>query len=199
VSVGPAADARLLTTELVRVAELARGVIPPESIAQGGIPEHVLIRGALAALAWRSEFKVLPPLGDPSWKHVDPSSSQIRADGIAYLKVGGHAEGVTVRFRKALSRSGGVRGVVLDLRGSQDGLYEESLALIDLFTRQGCLVVTRPPPAFTAHQTARAQPGDIDSAVVVLIDPQTSADAELVAETLRSRGHRGRERRRATD
>lgn len=86
----------------------------------------------------------------------------------------------------------GLRGIVLDLRGTAGGSIAGAAALADIFLESGVLLATE---ARTATDAAKLQaaPGDAASGrpLVVLIDTGTAGAAEVVAAALRD-NQRGR-------
>jgi hypothetical protein len=182
-------DPALLYEALVRAAQLGREVLADDAIRANGTPEHVLLQGALAALA--SKTRIRPPAGvalaplESQGPTAGPSSVSIDSRQIAHLTIGEFSPGMAERLRRELAHQGKLRGVVLDLRGSLGGLLDEGISLIDLFVRRGCIFVMR--PAITRRQVAHDSLDDIDAPLVVLIDHATAEGAELVAASLRVR------------
>jgi hypothetical protein len=169
-----------LTRTLLRVALLTRAAVAGVDVP----PEDVLLKGALSALTWPTEI-LRPPFGPYDEKKTE-SYTAIAKDFLVYVKVGNYGDGVAVRFRRELALHP-LSGVILDLRGSPGGLFDEAFGIADLFTRNGCLVVTRPPQLLN-HPAARDQPFDVDVPMVVLVDRGTSSGSELIAATLRALG-----------
>jgi len=96
--------------------------------------------------------------------------------------------GVHLEVREAverLLRSGGVRGLVLDLRSNPGGLVEEAQLVASIFLPRGAVVTTmrgRKQPT----QTVRALGGAVPASVkmVVLVDRNTASAAEIVTAAL---------------
>jgi hypothetical protein len=191
-SVAPPRNAHTLLWALVGVARFVRDAIPEQTFASAGNPEHVLIFGALGALAWRTQFippadQPVPPTAMTSGRPQYPPQPMMSrvGEGLFYLRTGQFQLGMAKRFREALARAGDVRGIVLDLRGSPGGLFAEAIALGDLFARHGCLAVLRSSEQ-SESRVARDERDDIDAPLVVLIDHLSSAGAESLAGTLRA-------------
>jgi hypothetical protein len=179
-SIDRVSSAEALTAALVRAAEFTRTVVPNQTVA---VPEQVLLDGALSALAWTTDIVRPPFWHEPT---APQSFTAVTADGVAHVRAGTFVDGLALRFRGELSAHQ-VHGVVLDLRGSTGGLRSEVAAIADLFTREGCLVTSRPKRS-GADATAHREPGDIDAPVVVLVNHGTAEGSEIVAATLRARG-----------
>jgi hypothetical protein len=129
-SLVPVSDVPSFAVAFVRVAELARSVVPPSSISQLGSPEHVLLLGATASLAWGADFLV--PAGAPTpppakappaaFPTEQTSSQQILGDDIAYAKLVHFTQGTAAGLRSALTQRRRWRGVIVDLRGRRAGV-----------------------------------------------------------------------------
>ncbi|MDB4968533.1 MAG: C-terminal processing peptidase-2, partial [Myxococcales bacterium] len=192
-SIAPVHDVPSLAVAMVRVAELARSVVPASSISELGSPEHVLLRGATAALAWGADF--MTPAGTPmpppprapsaSERVEQQNSQQILSDDIAYVKLVHFTRGAAAGLRQALAQRRRWRGVILDLRGSSGGLLVEALSLADVFLHRGCVAITV-GSAQAEAVVARDQPFDSDSPLVILTDRWTASGAELLAATLQA-------------
>mgnify|MGYP003632310751 FL=1 len=85
-------------------------------------------------------------------------------------------------------RTGGLKGVILDLRGNRGGLLQQGVAVADLFLENGPIGNTF-SRVMAARHVFKAETGDVSSGVplVVLIDGRTASSAELVAAALQDR------------
>lgn len=83
---------------------------------------------------------------------------------------------------------GGLKGVVLDLRGNRGGLLQQGVAVADLFLENGPIGNTFSRVTAARH-VFKAETGDVSAGVplVVLIDGRTASSAELVAAALQDR------------
>jgi carboxyl-terminal processing protease len=114
-------------------------------------------------------------------------------DGIAIARVTGFnqatAAQLALRLAAAGRERGGVRGLILDLRGNPGGLLQASVKVADLFLTEGAIVETRGRNPQSRHAFAA---GGVDIAsgapIVVLIDGGTASAAEVVAAALQDRG-----------
>jgi carboxyl-terminal processing protease len=83
-------------------------------------------------------------------------------------------------------RSGAIKGYVVDLRGNTGGLLDAAIAFADDFLDSGVIATMRARD----HETERfiAKPGDLTGGkpMVVLIDGETAAGAEIVAAALQA-------------
>ncbi|MDG4721028.1 MULTISPECIES: S41 family peptidase [Thalassospira] len=89
---------------------------------------------------------------------------------------------------KAQLYKGGLRGVILDLRGNRGGLLQQGVAVADLFLPNGSIGNTFSRVTAARH-VFRAETGDMtDGApLIILIDGRTASSAELVAAALQDR------------
>lgn len=89
---------------------------------------------------------------------------------------------------KAQLYGGGLRGVILDLRGNRGGLLQQGVAVTDLFLSNGSIgnTVSR---VTVARHIFRAESDDMTNGapLIVLIDGRTASSAELVAAALQDR------------
>lgn len=113
-------------------------------------------------------------------------------EGIGVVKLSRFARGAADDVRQAvegLQQQGGLRGLVLDLRGNRGGLTHEAHQILNLFIGSGDLFYfTRHDAIVKRHQAdpARAAFGGLPLAV--LVDGDSASSSEIVAGTLQSRG-----------
>jgi len=113
-------------------------------------------------------------------------------DGVGYIKLAQFSRGSAAAFEDSLRKLIGLssRGLVIDLRNNPGGLLDEAVAVADLFTPLGSLIVStkgaegKHPDRFFA----RVPPLWEGSPLVVLTDRSTASGAEIVAGTLRELG-----------
>jgi carboxyl-terminal processing protease len=114
-----------------------------------------------------------------------PVTLQRLQNGVSVLRVDEFSKSVarTVAAAMALPSSVGTRAWVLDLRGCPGGLLEEAAQIADLFLARGALVTTE---SRSSREVRQAQRGadDISTPLVVLVDGETVAGAEIVAAAL---------------
>lgn len=108
---------------------------------------------------------------------------------VAYLRPDGFRRGSAAQVEQGTLGSGGTapKGVVLDLRNNPGGLLDEATRVADVFIERGVLgwIVDRDHrKALEAHDSGH----DFEGSVVVLVNHQTSAAAELVASAIKSQG-----------
>lgn len=117
------------------------------------------------------------------WMHlVDP------ARRIAYVRITQFTPNVADEVRASLlalgADKGGVKGLVLDLRGNPGGVLSEAIEIADLFLKSGVIVSTRG----RAHpeEVARAkEPGTLpDFPIAILQDGNSASASEVLAGAL---------------
>jgi len=113
-------------------------------------------------------------------------------DGIGLLRIAGFDKNVSQEVEEALTRlaEGGLRALVLDLRGNSGGLMEQAVEVCDQFLADGEILrlqgraISHAAPFYaTARVTI-----DPSVPVVVLVDQGTASAAEIVAGTLQATG-----------
>lgn len=106
--------------------------------------------------------------------------------------VGRDVAGAVQTMRKQASSSGGLKGLVLDLRSNPGGSLDEAVALSDLFLAKGDIVSQRGRIA-SENEFYRAETvfrGDVakDLPLIVLIDAGSASASEIVAGALKDHG-----------
>ncbi len=113
-----------------------------------------------------------------------------RPERIGYIRVSGFRENTCTDFDEVIRplRSGGLRGLILDLRFNPGGFMHQAVALADRFLSDGLIVstVTRR----NAVDEYRAVPDaiDLDVPLVILINAASASSSEIVAGALQARG-----------
>lgn len=113
-----------------------------------------------------------------------------RAEGdIAYIRLIQFNEqtfdAMEAALKKLQKETGGLRGVVLDLRNNPGGLLDQAIAVSDAFLDQGEIVSTRERKAENTKRYV-AKPGDLVNGlpIVVLINNGSASASEIVAGAL---------------
>lgn len=124
---------------------------------------------------------------------VEAVEARVLPDGIAYVRIRSFQSTTTDELRAALdeamratAESGGVRGVLLDLRGNPGGLLDEAVLVSDEFLTEGVIVSTRGRGGEVLSEArAHAAGTRPDWPMVVLVDYFSASAAEIVAGALR--------------
>lgn len=123
---------------------------------------------------------------------VHAVEARVLPDQIAYVQLKAFQQTTTQELRRALdeaaataSSSGGLRGVLLDLRDNPGGLLDEGISVADEFLGQGTIVTTRGRRGRLLHE---AKAMSIDTRpnwpMVILVNGFTASAAEIVAGAL---------------
>jgi carboxyl-terminal processing protease len=123
---------------------------------------------------------------------VEAVSARILPDRTVYVQIRSFQETTVPQFRKALDEavdrtasSGGVRGIILDLRDNPGGLLESAALVVDEFIDTGVIVTVRGRDKqmsreIKAHSKGTRPPWTI----VVLVNGYSASAAEIVAGAL---------------
>jgi carboxyl-terminal processing protease len=119
--------------------------------------------------------------------------ARVLADRTIYLRLKVFDDTTATELRRALDEaseraaaSGGLRGLVLDLRGNPGGLLSSAVLVADEFLAEGVIVSTRARGGKLLREHRASAAGTRpDWPIVVLIDGYTASAAEIVAGALR--------------
>ncbi|MFC7454021.1 S41 family peptidase [Insolitispirillum peregrinum] len=115
-------------------------------------------------------------------------------DGIATIRIASFNQQTAKHVQQAVDDAqakfgGGLRGIMLDLRGNPGGLLDQAVAVSDLFLNRGRIVYTkgRHPDSLQSYS---ASPPDVAEGVpiVVLVDGRSASSAEILASALQDNG-----------
>ncbi|GAX61745.1 periplasmic protease [Candidatus Scalindua japonica] len=117
-------------------------------------------------------------------------SSKLADNNIGYIKVRNFqedtSEALEEEIEKLTAESGGLKGIILDLRNNSGGLLGQAIAVADKFLSSGMIVVTVEPMGKQKIQKAKKSSKDLDKCpLVVIIDAGSASGAEIVAGALK--------------
>jgi carboxyl-terminal processing protease len=123
---------------------------------------------------------------------VDAVEARVLSDRVVYARIRSFSETTTDELRAALDRAvaetasvGGVRGVLLDLRGNPGGLLNEAVRVSDEFLESGVIVSTRGRDGQVLDEASARRAGTRPNwPMVVLVDHYSASAAEIVAGAL---------------
>lgn len=123
------------------------------------------------------------------WVRMRPLDHQVLEAQVQYVRVKAFSRRVTGDLDALLARQEHTRGLILDLRGNPGGLFDEAVAMCDLFLDSGPIVmaVGRGGRVIERH-TAHSRGTFSNFPMAVLIDRGSASAAEVVAGALRDRG-----------
>ncbi|GEM_PF-3529044 len=122
--------------------------------------------------------------------HLKSVQSRVLDTGVGYARIKGFQRGTAKELARTLAklhRSGGRRGLILDLRNNPGGLLDEAVKVCDLLLDGGTIVVT----VEGASQRRDVREANTDNAprqlpVAVLINDRSASASEIVAGALRN-------------
>jgi carboxyl-terminal processing protease len=122
-------------------------------------------------------------------READPPASvtsKIAAAGVGYLRIAGIGANTTSQVKSHVAEltKGGAGKLVVDIRRTTTGSYDDGIALARLFVGKGTLAVRETKGGPRETIAAAAGDGSITTPVVLLIDTGTSGAAELFASAL---------------
>ncbi|MBN2717534.1 MAG: S41 family peptidase [Deltaproteobacteria bacterium] len=124
---------------------------------------------------------------------IQSVESDLLEPGYAHIRIKAFQEGTSANLRDQLRHmnliSGGLKGVVLDLRRNPGGLMYEAVKVSDLFVSDGLLLSTKGRGGVTIESFKAHRPGTFDDIkLVVLIDGASASASEIVAGALQDNG-----------
>ncbi|TMB13242.1 MAG: PDZ domain-containing protein [Deltaproteobacteria bacterium] len=118
--------------------------------------------------------------------------SKLLDNGVGYVRLSGFS-GTTTRDMIAAIRSmkqqngGSLRGLVLDMRGNPGGLLEQAIQVSDAFVEEGTIVTTvGVNGTLREPKLARADGGEREFPMAVLISSESASASEIVAGALKN-------------
>jgi carboxyl-terminal processing protease len=123
------------------------------------------------------------------WVRVAPVTHKRLADDVLYVQVKSFSRRVASDLGATLDRERNVRGLVLDLRDNPGGLFDEAIAICDLFLADGPIVsaVGRGGRVIERHE-AHKRGNEPRYPLAILIDKGSASASEVVAGALADRG-----------
>src|SRR6516164_1431912 len=125
---------------------------------------------------------------------IESIQSKLLSQNVGYIRLKNFQGNTTHDLQVALGqlareaeKTGGMKGVVLDLRGNPGGLLEQAIQVSDLFLSQGTIVTTV-GYSDKLREEKRAHPdeGDNTYPLVVLVNAGSASASEIVAGALKN-------------
>ncbi len=125
-------------------------------------------------------------------QHIVPTTVTARRDqDVLYLKISNFNQGTASSVSDEIERAkakGGLKGIVLDLRGNPGGLLKQSIKVADMLLSHGHILTTRGRhPDSLHHYEAGGRDLAGGMPVVVMIDGRSASASEIVAAALQDR------------
>ncbi len=118
-------------------------------------------------------------------------SARMLDDGIGLLRIPELREGVTesVRAKLKMLNSAGLNGLLLDVRGTASGDFEEAVRMAELFLEEGAVVGSSRDRMGRQEEFVAKGPSLLTGIpVIVLIDGGSSGPAEMLAAAVKENG-----------
>lgn len=110
----------------------------------------------------------------------------------AYIRISNFQERTTEDLKKALEQlektSGGLKGLILDLRNNPGGLLDQAIEVSDLFIQQGVIVSTKGRKGNIDERKASGKALYPQLPIVVLMNGGSASASEIVAGALQDYG-----------
>src|SRR5712692_7600462 len=126
--------------------------------------------------------------------NIDSVMSKLLAQNVGYIRLKNFQGNTTRELQSALSQlakdaegSGGLKGIVLDLRGNPCGLLEQAIQVSDMFLSQGTIVATVGlSDKLREEKKAHPDEGDNLYPIAVLVNAGSASASEIVAGALKN-------------
>ncbi|OGQ90172.1 MAG: hypothetical protein A2289_19940 [Deltaproteobacteria bacterium RIFOXYA12_FULL_58_15] len=155
---------------------------------------HASLRGAPGT---KVVLTVLAPDRDDPWTftlvrrwiRVAPIEARPVLPGVEYVHIKSFARRIATDLDAQLARRPPKSGLVIDLRGNPGGLFDEAIAVSDLFLSEGPIVSVTGKSGRVIEQHAAHERGTQPNyPIAILIDNGSASAAEIVAGALHDRG-----------
>ncbi|MBI5510881.1 MAG: S41 family peptidase [Deltaproteobacteria bacterium] len=124
-----------------------------------------------------------------SWIRVVPLAATTLEPGLEYVRLKSFARRVALDLEAQLKALPPKTGLVLDLRGNPGGLFDEAVAVCDLFLTDGPIVQAAGKGGRLLERRFAHERGTQPSyPLAILIDADSASAAEVVAGALHDRG-----------
>src|SRR5262249_45383282 len=125
---------------------------------------------------------------------IESVQSKLLAGNVGYIRLKNFQGNTTRDMQTAVGKlqsdadaTGGLKGLVLDLRGNPGGLLEQAIQVSDLFLSQGTIVTTVSlSERQREEKRAHADEGDNKYPLAVLVNPGSASASEIVAGALKN-------------
>lgn len=123
---------------------------------------------------------------------LDAVSTQALPGGLALVEIRSFSDKTPVLLKAALERlrGGTLKGLVIDLRDNEGGLYERMLDCAGQLLPRGALVVTAIHRGGAVEDKRTSSEPVVSAPMAVLVDAMTASSAEILAAALKQAGAR---------
>jgi len=126
--------------------------------------------------------------------NIESVQSKLLSQNVGYIRLKNFQGNTTRELQSSISQlakeaesSGGLKGIVLDLRGNPGGLLEQAIQVSDMFLSQGTIVATVGlSDKLREEKKAHPDEGDNLYPVAVLVNAGSASASEIVAGALKN-------------
>lgn len=129
--------------------------------------------------------------------NIESVQSKLLSQNVGYVRLKNFQGNTTRHLQQALNEldasardkgsPGGIRGLVLDMRGNPGGLLDQAIQVSDLFVSQGTIVATVGfSDKLREEKKAHADEGDDVYPIAVLLNAGSASASEIVAGALKN-------------
>src|SRR5499433_3961744 len=126
--------------------------------------------------------------------NIESVQSKLLSQNVGYIRLKNFQGNTTRELQSAISQlgkeaegSGGLKGIVLDLRGNPGGLLEQAIQVSDVFLSQGTIVATVGlSDKLREEKKAHPDEGDNLYPIAVLVNAGSASASEIVAGALKN-------------
>jgi carboxyl-terminal processing protease len=123
---------------------------------------------------------------DDTWNYVVDPENKICYVRLSQFSVNTHRD--LERIMKRLSKEGGIKGFVLDLRFNPGGLLDQAVKISDLFIDDGMIVSIRPRNGPETSYVGKSDGSYTTFPMVCLVNGASASASEIVSAALQDHG-----------
>jgi carboxyl-terminal processing protease len=119
--------------------------------------------------------------------NVPSVRAELIEEGLVYVNISGFQTGTARALEKALgdlTQKGTIKGLILDLRKNPGGLFDQAVALSDIFLDKGVIVTTESRGQEIDRREAHPEDTQPDYPIVILVDGGSASASEIFAGAL---------------
>lgn len=121
---------------------------------------------------------------------VDPVNATMLPNGVALVQIKMITGKTPALMKGALDRLHGMRGLVIDLRDNEGGLYDSMLEIAGMLLPKGTLVVSEIHRGGAVTEKRTTSEPKVTVPIAVVVDGHTASGAEILAAALKQVGAR---------
>lgn len=170
----------------------------------GNLTHDMNLVDAVKSMRGPSKTKVVLTLFREGWKttkdfsltreiiNVKSVKFELLEQKYLYTKVNSFQERTAQDLQKAIElnqkKSGGLKGLIVDLRNNPGGLLEEAVGVSDLFIKEGMIVSVKGRTGKAEERKASGKAPYLDLPMVVLVNAGSASASEIFAGAMQDYG-----------